>query len=365
VTEVGPRFGIAPTCAALGVPRATYYRRRRPQNAPPRRRPSPRALSDAERTAVLAVLHEPRFVDLPPAEVYATLLDEGRYLCSERSMYRVLASHQEVRERRNQLRHPVYAAPELLARRPNELWSWDITKLLGPAKWTYFYLYVMLDVFSRYVVGWMVAHRESAGLAEQFIHETCARQGIERGQLTIHADRGSAMTSKPVALLLADLGVTKTHSRPHVSNDSPFSEAQFKTLKYRPAFPARFGSIQDARAHCHIFFPWYNAQHHHSGLGLLTPADVHHGVAEQRVAARATVLATAYALHPERFPAGQPHPPARPVEVWINPPKTRATEEPRGLAFACGGVFDHASLGHLISAHRSDLREPGCLEAPA
>ncbi len=327
VTDLGPRLGIAPTCAALDLPRATYYRRRRPRPAPrPRRRP-PRALPAGEQAAVLAVLHEPRFVDLAPAEIYATLLDEGQYLCSERTMYRLLAAAHEVRERRNQLRHPRYAAPELLARRPNELWSWDITKLLGPAKWTYFYLYVMLDVFSRYVVGWMVAHRESATLAERFIHATCGRQGIDRGQLTIHADRGPAMTSKPVALLLADLGVTKTHARPHVSNDNPFSEAQFKTLKYRPAFPARFGSIQDARAHCHVFFPWYNTEHHHSGLGLLTPADVHHGVAEQRIAARATVLATAYAAHPERFPAGQPQPPARPLEVWINPPKTRATEE--------------------------------------
>jgi putative transposase len=266
-------------------------------------------------------------MDFAPAEVYATLLDEGRYLCSERTMYRVLAAHQEVRERRDQLRHPHYAAPELLARQPNELWSWDITKLLGPAKWTYFYLYVMLDVFSRYVVGWMVAHRESATLAERFIAETCARQSIDPGQLTIHADRGSAMTSKPVALLLADLGVTKTHARPHVSNDNPFSEAQFKTLKYRPAFPARFGSIQDARAHCHGFFAWYNAEHHHAGLGLLTPADAHHRLAEQRVAARAAVLATAYAAHPERFPAGPPHPPACPMEVWINPPKIPAPSQ--------------------------------------
>ena len=247
VADLGLRLGIAPTCAALGLPRATYYRRRRPQSAPPARRRSPRALSPRERAAVLTVLHEPRFVDLAPAEVYATLLDEGQYHCSERTMYRLLAAAHEVRERRNQLRHPRYAAPELLARRPNELWSWDITKLLGPAKWTYFYLYVMLDVFSRYVVGWMVAHGESAALAEQFIHETCARQGIGRDELTIHADRGSAMTSKSVAFLLADLGVTKTHARPHVSNDNPFSEAQFKTLKYRPAFPERFGSIQDAR----------------------------------------------------------------------------------------------------------------------
>jgi putative transposase len=211
-------------------------------------------------------------------------------------------------------------ARELLACRPNELWSWDITKLLGPTTWTYFYLYVMLDVFSRYVVGWMVAHRERAMLAERFIHETCARQGIGRHQLTIHADRGPAMTSKPVALLLADLGVTKTHSRPHVSNDNPFSEAQFKTLKYRPAFPERFGSIQAVRAHCHVFFPWYNTEHHHGSLGLLTPSAVHHGFAEQRVAARAAVLATAYGSHPERFPGGLPQPPARPTEVWINPP---------------------------------------------
>src|SRR5712691_23143 len=327
VTELGPRLGIAPTCAALGLPRATYYRRRRPPGPPPRRGRPPRALSVEEQAAILDMLHAPRFVDLAPAEVYATLLDEGQYHCAERTMYRLLAAHQEVRERRNQLRHPRYATPELLARRPNELWSWDITKLLGPAKWTYFYLYVMLDVFSRYVVGWMVAHRESATLAERFIHETCGRQGIDRGQLTIHADRGPAMTSKPVALLLADLGLTKTHSRPHVSNDNPFSEAQFKTLKYRPTFPTRFGSIQDARAHCHVFFPWYNTEHHHSSLGLLMPADVHNGVAEQRVAARATVLATAYATHPERFTSGLPHPAARPVEVWINPPKTRATEE--------------------------------------
>jgi putative transposase len=328
VTDLGPRLGIAPTCAALGLPRATYYRcRQSPCDRPRPPRRVPRALRPEERATVLARLHEPRFVDLAPAEVYATLLDEDQYLCSERTMYRILTANAEVRERRNQLRHPVYAAPELLARQPNVLWSWDITKLRGPATWTYFYLYVMLDVFSRYVVGWMVAPRESATLAEQFMQETCTRQGIGREQLTIHADRGAAMTAKSVALLLADLGVTKTHSRPHVSDDNPFSEAQFKTLKYRPDFPARFGAIQDARAHCHGFFVWYNTVHHHSGLGLLTPSDVHHGLAEQRVTARAAVLASAYAAHPERFPAGLPHPPARPSEVWINPPKLRATEE--------------------------------------
>ena len=322
VTQIGPQLGIAPTCAALGLPRATYYRRRRPSRAAPPRRPSPRALSPGERGAVLAVLHEPRFVDLAPAEVYATLLDAGQYLCSERTMYRVLAAHQEVRERRQQLRHPRYAAPELLARRPNELWSWDITKLLGPAKWTYFYLYVMLDVFSRYVVGWMVAHRESATLAEQFIRETCARQGIGREQLTVHADRGSAMTSKPVALLLADLGVTKTHGRPHVSNDNPFSEAHFKTLKYQPEFPERFGCIEDAKDFCRRFFAWYNQDHHHAGIGLMTPDQVHYGQADDIHAARQRTLDHAFSTNPERFVKKPPQPPAKPTAVWINPPQS-------------------------------------------
>jgi putative transposase len=323
VRTAGPALGIAPLCAALGLPTATYYRRQKPSPAPaPRPRP-PRTLGPEERTAVLEVLHEPRFVDQAPAQVYAQLLDEQRFLCSERTMYRILAAHQEVRERRDQLRHPPYAAPELLATAPNQLWSWDITKLLGRAKWTYFYLYVILDVFSRYVVGWMLAHRESAVLAEKLIRETCVRQGIAPGQLTLHADRGSSMTSKPVALLLADLGITKTHSRPHVSDDNPFSEAQFKTLKYRPEFPDRFGSIVDARSFCQVFFPWYNTEHHHSGIGLLTPADVHLGRAAIRLAARAEVLADAYAAHPNRFVRGMPQPGAAPTAVWINPPKSR------------------------------------------
>ena len=244
--ELASTVGTQAACRALGVSRATVYRRRRP-GAPPAPRPRPaRALVDAERHAILAELHHPRFVDLAPAEIYATLLDEGRYLGSLRTMYRVLAAAQEVRERRNQLRH-VAPKPELLATRPNEVWSWDITKLLGPAKWTYYYLYVILDIFSRYVVGWMVAHRESAALAERLIATTCETQAILPAQLTIHADRGSSMTSKPVALLLADLGVTRTHSRPHVSNDNPFSEAQFKTLKYRPEFPDRFSGLQETR----------------------------------------------------------------------------------------------------------------------
>ena len=266
------------------------------------------------------LLHAPRFADLAPAQVYAQLLDEGRYLCSARTMHRVLAASGEGRERRGQLERPRYAKPELLATRPNELWSWDITKLLGPAKWTYFQLYVVLDVFSRFVVGWMLAPRESAVLAERLIAETCAREAIDRNQLTLHADRGSSMTSKPVAFLLADLGVTKTHSRPHVSNDNPFSESQFKTMKYRPDFPDRFGSLEHARAHCLDFFAWYNFAHRHSALGFLTPADVHHGHAEARLAARKHVLGAAFTRHPERFVRGQPLPAQPPSAVWINPP---------------------------------------------
>lgn len=323
VTEIGVQLGIGPTCAALGLSRATYYRSLRPKGAP-RPRPSPRALTAGEKAAVLEVLHEPRFVDLAPAEVQASLLDEQRYLCSVRTMYRILAENEEVRERRDQLRHPAYTVPELLATRPNELWSWDITKLLGPVKWTYYYLYTILDVFSRFAVGWMVAYRESARLAERLIQETCRRQGIQPGELTIHADRGSSMTSKPVALLLADLGVTKTHSRPHVSNDNPYSEAQFKTLKYRPDFPDRFGSLEHARAHCGDFYGWYNYEHHHAGLGYLRPCEVHWSLVAEVIAQRASVLAEAYARHPERFPHGVPRPASPPKEVWINKPKTTA-----------------------------------------
>ena len=322
IKSLGPELGVVAACAALGVARATYYRQLQPIHGPAPKRLVPRALAAGERKAVLDVMHEPRFEDLAPAEVYATLLDEGRYLCSERTMYRVLAENAEVRERRDQLRHPKYAAPELLATRPNQLWSWDITKLLGPAKWTYFYLYVLLDVFSRYVVGWLVADAESSTLAKRLIAETCERQGIIPGQLTVHADRGTSMKSKPVAMLLADLGITKTHSRPQVSNDNPYSEAQFKTLKYRPDFPERFGCIQDAHGFNGDFFLWYNNEHHHTGLGLLTPADVHFGRAEQRRESRTRVLEAAHREHPERFVGGTPTPPPLPTAAWINKPKS-------------------------------------------
>jgi putative transposase len=323
-------MGKAPLCHALGVSRATLYRHRKvssvvqgdPKPCAQPRRPSHRALSAAERQEVLDTLHSPDFIDKAPHEVYAALLDEDKYLCSIRTMYRILDDNKEVRERRDQLRHPVYAKPELLATRPNEVWSWDITKLLGPAKWTYFYLYVIIDIFSRFVVGWMIATRESKELAKRLIDDTCAKQGILPGQLTLHADRGASMRSKPVAMLLADLGVTKTHSRPYTSNDNPFSESHFKTLKYRPDFPERFGSIQDARAFCQTFFPWYNTEHYHSGIGLLTPAMVHFGLASGVTEERAATLLRAYETHPERFVRGVPTPLAPPEAVWINPPKT-------------------------------------------
>jgi len=318
-----PELGPVAACGAFSVSRASLHRLRNPPLAStgPRPRPSPpRALTTEERVNVLGHLHAERFQDRSPAEVYSTLLDEGVYCCSIRTLYRILAGEGEARERRDQLTHPPYQKPQLLATGPNQLWSWDITKLLGPAKWTYFYLYVILDVFSRYVVGWMVADREGKELARQFIAETCGKQQIDPGQLTLHADRGSSMTSKPVALLLADLGVTKTHSRPHVSDDNPFSESQFKTLKYRPGFPDRFASKEHARSFCQQFFPWYNIEHHHSGLGLLTPEVVHTQRAEQVRDLRQHTLDAAFAAHPERFVRKPPQPPALPTEVWINPP---------------------------------------------
>ena len=323
VEDLTTIIGTRPACRALGAAPATIYRRRRPPLPRPARprAPSPRALSAAEREAVLAELHSERFVDCAPAQVWATLLDEGRYLASERTMYRLLATqHGGVRERRAQLEHPPYAAPELLAERPNEVWSWDISKLKGPAKWTHFYLYVILDVYSRYAVAWTVQHRENAQLAKALITQACEQQQIARDQLTVHADRGPAMTSKPVAFLLADLGVLKSHNRPYTSTDNPYSEAQFKTLKYRPAFPARFDSIEHARAFCRDFFAWYHHDHRHSGIGLMTPATVHHGRAEALHADRARVLDAAYTATPERFVRHPPRPPALPAAAWINKP---------------------------------------------
>ena len=336
VLTLSPTVGIQAACDHLAVARASLYRQRPtfgPLAAPPGPAAIPsiptkpaRALSTDERAGVLGVLHAERFQDRAPAAIQATLLDEGQYLCSTRTMYRILEQEGELHERRRQLVHPPYQKPELLATAPNQLWSWDITKLRGPVKWTYFYLYVILDVFTRYVTGWMVANRESAELATRLIEATVLKHNVPAGQLNIHADRGRVMLSKPVAFLMSDLGVTKTHSRPYVSDDNPYSESQFRTLKYRPDFPDRFGCLPDARAFCQQFFAWYNDEHRHSGLGLLTPAMVHFGQALNVLAQRQIVLDAAYLAHPERFVRRPPTTLPLPLEVWINKPVMPKTE---------------------------------------
>jgi putative transposase len=330
VEQLAPVAGLTSACRALRVPRATLYRRRQRQEEqakPKQRQRPPRRISDEERGRVLDELHSERFIDTSPGEIWATLLDEEKYLCSERSMYRILSENQEVRERRNQLRHPQYTKPELLATAPNQVWSWDITKLRGPVKWTYYYLYVLLDIYSRYVVAWLLADRESGADAKRMIEQAYQQQNIKPGQVTIHADRGPAPAGKVVAQLLADLGLTKSHSRPHVSNDNPYSESQFKTMKYRPEFPDRFGSMPDTRGFCRVFFPWYNNDHRHSGIAMLTPEMAHYGLAEEVLAKRHQVLLAAYAAHPERFPHGPPRQQQLPPAAWINPPSTTARTE--------------------------------------
>jgi putative transposase len=313
--------GVLAACEALGVSRATFYRERKPK-VPRGPRPKPkRALSDEEKRMVLSVCHSEEFMDRPPATIQATLADRGVYLCSSRTMYRVLDEAQEVKERRRQAVHPVYAKPELCALRPNQVWSWDITDLKGPVRGSRYKLYVTIDLFSRLVVGWTVQHREDEGLARDFHRQTFRQHGIGPGDLTLHSDRGAAMVSRTVHQLLTDLNVARSHSRPHVSDDNPYSESQFKTLKYSPGFPDRFGSIEDARSFCRRYFDWYNHRHCHSGIGMLTPATVHEGRAEAIHAARQRVLDQAYLRNPERFPNGRPKPPALPGPAWINKPK--------------------------------------------
>ena len=330
VVTLAPDSGLtAAVCSALGVSRATVQRRRARLTAPPviarpRSRPA-RALSVPQQQAVLDLLHEPRFVDQSPAEIYATLLDEGVYHCSIRTIYRILGQNGEIRERRQQLRHPAYQKPELLAEKPNEVWSWDITKLMGPAKWNYFYLYVILDIYSRRVVGWCVADAESASLFQPLLEDAIIKHNVPTGQLTLHADRGGPMKAKATALLLADLGVTRSHNRPHTSNDNPFSESHFKTLKYQPRFPQRFGCIEDARSFCRRFFDWYNQDHHHAGIGLMTPDQVHYGQVDAVHAARQVTLDRAFSTNPARFVNKTPTPPAKPTAAWINPPPLKLT----------------------------------------
>ena len=326
-SDVGKRAA----CEALLVPRATFYRYQIRENhieSAVKKRPlPPLALSWEERQTVVDILHSDRFIDDTTYQIYATLLDEGRYHCSIRTMYRLLTQeHGCVKERRKHVQRPNYVKPELLATSQNRVWSWDITKLKGPVKWTYYYLYVILDIFSRYVVGWMIAHREQDALAKRLIEDSCDKQSIEPNQLVVHADRGSSMRSKVVAHLLADLGVTKTHSRPHVSNDNPYSEAQFKTLKYCPEFPDRFGSIQDARSFCQYFFNWYNKEHRHSGIALMTPEQVHYGLTDRVYQNRAAVLSAAFERNPNRFKGRMPVPEKLPEAVWINKPTTDELE---------------------------------------
>ena len=323
--EASKEYGPTKACTAFGVSRATLHRLRNPK--PPKNtknKKNHRRLTDVEEQTVLNILTSNRFMDESVPEIYATLLDENTYLCSQRTMYRILERNQAVRERRDQCRHPEYKKPELLAICPNQVWSWDITKLKGPQKWSYYYLYVIMDIYSRYVVGWMVAGRESASLAERLIHETCIKQNICSEQLTIHADRGTSMRSKLAAQLMADMGITKTHSRPHTSNDNPYSEAQFKTMKYRHTFPKSFGCIEDAKTFLRGFFEWYNCRHRHSGIGYVTPESLHTGKAYETREKRCRTLNKAYLKHPERFVKCRPQPPAIPEAAWINKPEEKA-----------------------------------------
>ena len=321
--EIGPLAA----CEAMGVSRATFYREQKPKGPSAPRAPSQRALSEEERQAVLAVCHTEEFVNRPPATIHATLVDRGVYLCSARTMYRILDAAKEVKERRKQATHPVYVKPELCALAPNQVWSWDITDLKGPVRGSKFKLYVTIDLFSRLVVGWTLQHKEDEHLARDFHRENFIQHGIHAGELTLHSDRGAAMVSNTVHRLLLDLQVTKSHSRPHVSDDNPYSESQFKTLKYSPMFPERFGSIEDGRSFCRRYFHWYNHTHRHSGIGMMTPASVHEGRAEAIHEARQAVLDQAFLDHPERFPKGRPKPPALPGPAWINRPESLGKEK--------------------------------------
>jgi putative transposase len=315
-----PLVGVAAACAALSMSRSRYYRAQKPKAEPaPRPRPA-RALSDDERAKVLATLDGDEYMDKAPAQVFAALLELGIYLCSIRTMYRILAVNDQVRERRAQRQHPTYTKPQLVATAPNQVWTWDITKLPGPTKGTYFSLYVILDLFSRYIVGWQVATRESAAVYQELVEACCKDQSVVPEQLTIHSDRGAPMTAKSTALLYADLGIIKSHSRPYTSNDNPYSEANFRTLKYRPDMPDQLGSVEHARQVVRALVDWYNDSHYHVGLALLHPVDVHYGRAADIVAARQVVLDAVYARHPERFPLGRPTQKLPPAAAWINPP---------------------------------------------
>ena len=324
----------ARACAGLGLSRATVYRQRQPKAAVIATRTPPLKLAAAEQAAVLAELMSPRFVDRAPHQVYATLLDEDRYLCSIRTMYRLLAAQRAVRERRAQRTHPVYARPELMAEAPNQLWSWDITKLKTPVKWTYLYLYIVLDVFSRYIVGWMLSTRETGALARTLVESCVERENIVRNQLTLHQDRGAPMRSKTLAELMVDLGVDASFSRPHTSDDNPFSESLFKTAKFAPDFPACFSGIEHGREYITAFVERYNHEHRHTGIGLMTPVAVHRGEASKITVARTATLSAAFERNPLRFKGRVPRPPLVPDKVYINPPRTKEAASPPSTATA-------------------------------
>ena len=371
--ELAGQVGVKPACDALGVCGATFYRRLRPMTGHQQPSPTPaRALSEKEQDEVFDILCSQRFVDRSPAEVVATLVDEGVYLCSERTMYRVLASRAAVQERRPQRTHPEYKKPELMATGPNQVWSWDITRLLGPKKWSYFYLYVILDIFSRYAVGWMVADRENSALAGRLIQQSCLKYGVQPRVLTLHSDRGAPMTSQCTAQLLADLGVTRSLSLPRVSDDNPFSEAQFKTLKYHPSFPGRFDDQGQAKNFCRSFFPWYNAEHRHGGISMLTPEQLHFGLADEIIARREAVLRAAWAAHPDRFVSGEPKPKPLPEAVWINPPTPTLTTQEIALQLIPPSVSQPLTGSETAARPRCRLRPVAphahvlrCWQAPA
>jgi putative transposase len=343
VRDLATQVGVARACAALGVPRSSYYRARTPTMAKPapaaERTPHPRALSAEEQEAVRQELNSERFADATPRTTYHRLLREGRVLCHWSTMYRLLQVDDASRERRALRPQRTYAKPELLATAPNQVWSWDITMLRGPRPGVWYRLYVVLDIFSRKVVGWLVAEQETAELAEQFLADACLREGIAPKQLTVHADRGPAMTSQTVADTLDELEVARSHSRPSVSNDNPFSEAHFKTLKYGAAYPDRFTSLQEADVWVEQFVDWYNEEHHHSGIGFLTPNQHHRGEGMAITAQRQAALDAAYAAHPERFVRGRPQAPLIPTAAWINPPTARIVSQvaPESPPTAVGG----------------------------
>lgn len=324
MSELASKIGVKSACEALNVPRSQVYRAREPKKVIQARPTPSHALSTAEKAKVREILNSERFMDQAPRQVYASLLDEGTYLCHWRTMYRILSEHDEVRERRLIRHHPVYKKPELLATAPNQVWSWDITWMRGAGKLEKYPLYTVLDIYSRYVVGWMIDEVESSELAKQLIAETARKQGIQPEQLTLHADNGSPMKGKPLSQLLVDLGISKSHNRPHTSNDNPFSEAQFKTMKYRPDYPNRFADINEAKTWARVFFDWYNQRHYHSGLNLMTPASVHYGQAEAVQQQRQEVMAGVYQVHPERFMHGLPFVKGAPTAVYINPPDSLA-----------------------------------------